>query len=90
MIDQVRRFNRAVTQSVGALDDEGKGTGVWVSHSSVRAVPTTRAPRITSTRIVSNPSPELQPVTSRVLPARERPASNGSRSWPKPRRCTTE
>ena len=42
--------------------------------SDVRAVPITCAPRNASTRIVSRPIPELQPVTGMVLPRRSRPA----------------
>ena len=44
------------------------------AFSIVRAVPTTRAPRSASTRIVSSPNPELQPVTSIVRPASEIPS----------------
>ena len=43
-------------------------------RSSVRAVPITCAPRNASTRIVSRPIPELQPVTTMVLPVRSMPA----------------
>ena len=43
-----------------------------------RAVPMTRAPRLVRTRRVSRPSPELQPVTTMVLPAREIPSVTSS------------
>ena len=38
----------------------------------------TCAPRIASTRMVSRPSPELQPVTSAVFPTRSMPAVTSS------------
>src|SRR5277367_4746685 len=46
--------------------------------SSVRAAPMTSAPRNESTRIVSRPRPELQPVTTAVLPRRSMPAVTSS------------
>ena len=44
------------------------------AFSTVRAVASTRAPRSANARIVWRPSPELQPVTSIVLPVRSHPA----------------
>ena len=42
------------------------------AFSSVRAVPITWPPRRDKTRVVSRPRPELQPVTSQVVPERSR------------------
>src|SRR5262245_37671327 len=47
-------------------------------RSTVRAVPITCAPRSASTRIVSRPMPELQPVTTMVLPLMSMPAVTSS------------
>ena len=54
------------------------------AFSTVRAVASTRAPRSASARIVSRPSPELQPVTSTVLPPRSHPAVASSAVVPYP------
>ena len=54
------------------------------AFSTVRAVAITRAPRSASARTVSSPSPELQPVTSIVLPPRSHPAVASSAVVPYP------
>lgn len=56
-------------------------TAAWHASrafSTVRAVPTTRAPRTESTRSASCPRPELQPVTSIVLPSSDSPSVTSS------------
>src|SRR3954470_12605307 len=55
------------------------------AFSTVRAVPTTRAPRIVRTRSDSRPRPELQPVTRIVLPSRLSPAVTFSALVPYPK-----
>ena len=53
-----------------------------VAFASVRAQPSTWAPRRAKTRAASSPIPELQPVTRMVLPASESPSVTCSAEVP--------
>jgi hypothetical protein len=89
MIPSIGTFN-ALTVATLARTEAGSAsshaTGVVSRYteaqaaralSKVRAAAITRAPRSVSTRRVSNPRPELQPVRRYDLPSRDRPPDTG-------------